>query len=123
LEDKLDKNTYALDSKEKVTNSSLDVHGLPACTSVDIQSESVQIVESHDNIRHVKRKNPTMPGKFAKIVTITEGPAEDPSAFLSKHGGQKPVTNKEVMKLLADSPSKSASVRHDNRSKRSGRGK
>ena len=123
LEDKVEKNTDSLDSKEKVPNSSLDVHPLPACTSVDIHSESTQIVESHDYIPHVKRKNPTMPGNFAKRVTRTEGPAEDPSAFLSKHGGQKPVANKEVMKLLAGSPSKSASVRHDNRSRRSGRGK
>ena len=123
LENKLDQSLDALDSKEKVTNSFLDVNGLPACASVDIQSECVQIVESHDNIPHVKRKNPTMPGNFAKRVTRTEGPAEDPSAFLSKQGGQKPVANKEVMKLLASSPSKSASIRHDNRSRRSVRGK
>jgi hypothetical protein len=123
LEDKLDKYTDALDSKEKISNSSLDVHDLPACTSVDIQSESAQIVKSHDNIPHVKRKNPTMLGNFAKIVTRIEGPTEDPSAFLSKHGGQKPVANKEVMKLLAGSLSKSASARHDNRSRRGGRGK
>ena len=123
LEDKLNKNADALDSKEEVSNSSLDVRELPAYTSVDIQSESAQIVESHDYILHVKRKNPTMPGNFAKRVTRTEGPAEDPSAFLSKHGGQKPVANKEVMKLLAGSPSKSASARHDNRSRRGGRDK
>ena len=49
LEDKLDKNADALGSKEKVSSSSLDVHELPACTSVDIQSESAQIVESHDS--------------------------------------------------------------------------
>ena len=122
-QDGLDNNPSALDSKEVITNSLLDVHGFPACTSVDIQSESMQIVQSHDNIPHVKRKNPTMPGNFAKRVTRTEGPAEDPSAFLTKHGGQKPVTNKEVMKLLANSPSKSASLRHDNRSRRTVRGK
>ena len=123
LEDNLDKSAEALDSKEKVSNSSLDVHDIPACTSVDMQSQSVQLVELHDCIPHVKRKNPTMPGNFAKRVTRTEGPAEDPSAFLSKNGGQKPVANKEVMKLLAGSPSKSASVRHDNRARRRGRGK
>ena len=122
-QDGLDNNPSALDSKEVITNSLLDGHGFPACTSVDIQSESMQIVQSHDNIPHVKRKNPTMPGNFAKRVTRTEGPAEDPSAFLTKHGGQKPVTNKEVMKLLANSPSKSASLRHDNRSRRTVRGK
>jgi len=122
-QDGLDNNPSALDSKEVITNSLLDVHGFPACTSVDIQSESMQIVQSHDNIPHVKRKNPTMPSNFAKRVTRTEGPAEDPSAFLTKHGGQKPVTNKEVMKLLANSPSKSASLRHDNRSRRTVRGK
>ena len=122
-QDGLDNNPSALDSKEVITNSLLDVHGFPAYTSVDIQSKSMQIVQSHDNIPHVKRKNPTMPGNFAKRVTRTEGPAEDPSAFLTKHGGQKPVTNKEVMKLLANSPSKSASLRHDNRSRRTVRGK
>ena len=123
LQDGLDNNIVALDSKEVITNSLLDVHRFLACTSMDIQHESMQIVQSHDNIPHVKRKNPTMPGNFAKRVTRTEGPAEDPSAFLSKHGGQKPVTNKEVMKLLANSPSKSASLRHDNRSRRTVRGK
>ena len=123
LQDVLDNNTIALGSKEVIANSLLDVEALPVLTSVDVQSESMQIVELHDNIPHVKRKNPTLPGNFAKRVTRTEGPAEDPSIFLSKHGGQKPVPNKEVMKLLANSPSKSASLRHDNRSRRSVRGK
>ena len=43
LEDKGDKYTDDLDLKEKISNSSLEHHDLPACTFVDIQSESTQI--------------------------------------------------------------------------------
>ena len=121
LQDVSDNNMVVVDSKEVITNSYLDVHSLPACTPVDVQSQSMEIVELHDNIPHVKRKNPTMPGNFAKRITRTEGPAEDPFAFLREHGGLKPIPNKEVMKLLANSPSKSASLRHDNRSRRRGK--
>ena len=121
FQDVLDKDTSALGSKEVITNSLLDIESLPVSTYVDVQSESMQIVDLHDNIPHVKRKNPTMPGNFAKRITRTEGPAEDPFAFLREHGGLKPIPNKEVMKLLANSPSKSASLRHDNRSRRRGK--